>query len=291
MRILKPIRSAARTVLGTRVTGYVRHYLRRKPNFDAYRTHLTGKRGLEIGGPSDIFQDDGPLPVYRVLENLDNCLFSAQTIWTGQVDTLQGFNYHPKKQPGTQFVCDATDLEPIHDSSYECVLASHCLEHVANPLRALREWRRILKPRGIFLLVLPHKDATFDWRRSTTPLAHLIDDDRKDMGEDDLTHMPEVLSLHDLKKDELAGSAEQFRLRCMNNIVNRAMHHHVFDTSSALSLVDYAAFQVIQIDVFKPFHIVILSRWFDGPPDNGRFLSPRADYRRSSPFASDRLWT
>jgi hypothetical protein len=65
------------------------------------------------------------------------------------------------------------------------------------------------------------------------------------------------------------------------------MHHHVFDTLSAVSLVDYAAFQVIRIDTFKPFHIVILARRVDGTPDNSHFLEATADYRRFSPFPSD----
>jgi SAM-dependent methyltransferase len=259
-----------------------------KLKVQAYRSRLAGKRTLEIGGPSDIFRDEGTLPIYGVLDTVDNCLYSDQTIWTGTVNQGQAFEYHSQKHPGIQYICEATDLKPIPDRSYECVLASHCLEHVANPLRALAEWKRVLKNGGLLLLVLPHKDGTFDWRRPVTPLAHMIEDYEKQIGEDDLTHLPEILALHDLEKDQPAGSPKQFRTRSTQNSVNRALHHHVFDTPTALQLIDRANFQLIQVNNFRPFHIVILARSCSDTPDNAQFLGPNAAYRRRSPFPSDR---
>jgi SAM-dependent methyltransferase len=259
-----------------------------KLRVQAYRSQLAKKRTVEIGGPSDIFRDEGPLPIYRVVGTVDNCLYSRQTIWTGEVIAGQTFKYHSRKPPGIQYICEATELKPIADRSYECVLASHCLEHVANPLRALAEWKRVLRYGGSLLLVLPHKDGTFDWRRPITPLAHMVEDYEKQIGEDDLTHLPEILALHDLEKDEPAGSPEQFRIRSMENSVNRALHHHVFDTPTAVQLIDRAGFRVMQVDNFRPFHIVILAHSCGETPDNARFLGPSARYRRSSPFPSDR---
>lgn len=261
----------------------------RKLKVQPYLVRLAGKRALEIGGPSDIFRDEGALPVYGVAGSVDNCLYSQQTIWTATVAPGQTFEYHAGKPAGTQYICEATELNPIADRSYECVLASHCLEHVANPLRALAEWKRVLRDSGLLLLVLPHKDGTFDWRRPVTPLAHLVDDYEQQIGEDDLTHLAEILALHDLEKDPAAGTTEQFRLRSMENKVNRALHHHVFDTATAVRLIDRAGFRVIQVDNFRPFHIAILACSCSDSPDNARFLRPSAKYRRRSPFASDRM--
>jgi hypothetical protein len=64
------------------------------------------------------------------------------------------------------------------------VLSSHCLEHVANPILALREWLRVMTPDGTLVLVLPHKEGTFDHQRPTTTLGHMIDDYER---EDDMT--------------------------------------------------------------------------------------------------------
>ncbi len=285
--------SIRRTVRGIRrrlATAYTRCFFpTTAANLQAFRSELARKRGLELGGPSGILGDQGPLPVYDVLESLDNCLYSSRTIWTGEVGGGASFIYHPKKKPGTQFLCDATQLDPISNSSYDCVIASHCLEHVANPLRALQECRRVLTPQGALLLVLPHKDGTFDWRRPTTTLEHMMTDYANNVGEDDLTHLPEILALHDLSRDEAAGTPEQFHQRCLDNITKRAIHHHVFDTHTALALLDRGSFQISQVSTLRPYHIMILARRSEGVPDNVAFLGDQAEFRRVSPFRSDRL--
>jgi SAM-dependent methyltransferase len=286
-------KSIRRTVRGIRrrlATAYARCFFPRTvENLQAYRSELTGKRGLEIGGPSGILGVEGPLPVYDVLKSLDNCLYSSRTIWTGEVAGQASFVYDSNKKPGNQIFCEASQLGPVSDSSYECVIASHCLEHVANPLRALQEWKRVLAPQGLLLMVLPHKDGTFDWRRPTTVLEHMVTDYENNVGEDDLTHMPEILALHDLKRDEAAGTPEQFRERCLDNLSKRAIHHHVFDTHTALAVVDRASFQILQVSTFRPYHIMILARRLEGVPDNAAFLGAQAEFRRHSPFRSDRL--
>jgi SAM-dependent methyltransferase len=202
-------------------------------------------------------------------------LFSERTIWAQEVQTGTSFDYHPGKQPGTQFICEATDLRPIKDSSYDCILACHCLEHIANPLRALAEWKRVLRNDGLLLLILPHKDATFDWRRSVTPLAHMIKDYQNAVGEDDLTHLPEILELHDLSKDPGAGTKEEFRRRCLENYANRAVHQHVFDTMSAMQMVNHMGFKLLRLDTLGPLHIIIFASRTDGPVDNRRFMERR----------------
>jgi SAM-dependent methyltransferase len=288
MQIVKLARAAVRRVLGPELVRDMRRRFHRKlPDLQAYRTFLSGRRGLEIGGPSGILSDDGPLPIYDVLASLDNCLYSESTIWTGSVSEGETFHYHPSKPPGAQIICDATDLGSIKDRSYEVVLASHCLEHVANPLKALAEWNRVLRNNGALLLILPHKDGTFDWRRPTTTLDHMIEDYAKQTTEDDLTHLDEILALHDLQKDWKAGSPQKFRERCLENRVNRAMHHHVFDTGSAISVVDYAGLRIIRADTFPPYHIMILAVRSDGTPNNSGFMGAGAPHKNRSPFPSD----
>ena len=261
-------RVIARRILGTRCTSYVRRLLRRRlPGLEWYLSVFGQKSGLEIGGPSQIFSEDGSIPVYEALKGLDNCLFSNRTIWEGEVQEGLRFRYHALRPPGYQFVLEGSRLQAIGDSSYDCVLSSHTLEHIANPIRALKEWKRVSRKNGLLLLLLPHKDGTFDWRRPSTSMAHMIEDYSRNIGEDDLTHLPEVLELHDLGKDSPAGSFENFRSRCLQNYAYRAMHHHVFDTPTAVALLDYAGFQVLRVDHLKPFHIVLVARCCDRVPD------------------------
>src|SRR5208337_3488709 len=279
------VRSVARKLLGPWAMRYVRQCLGKTvPELGLYRSLLAGKHGLEIGGPSWMLGDDGPLPIYRVIGSLDNCQYSVRAV-TGPAQERSKFGYHPLKRPGYQIVCEGSDLAPIEDAAYECVLASHCLEHMANPLRALGEWRRVLKEDGVLLVILPHKDGTFDWRRPITTIAHLIKDYETGVGENDLTHLPEILALSDFEREKsFDGSKEQLQQVWQENYSNRCMHHHVFDTATALTMVDHAAFQVIRVANLGPFHIVILARRCQGVPDNARFLGPKAEYRRRSPF-------
>ena len=72
-----------------------------------------------------------------------------------------------------RLIRDATSLDGIEDASYDVVLASHTLEHIANPLLALSEWRRVVGADGHLVLVLPHLENTFDHRRPVTTLEHI----------------------------------------------------------------------------------------------------------------------
>jgi SAM-dependent methyltransferase len=286
MQIRNTTRAVARTILGPRLTTRLQWEIRRKLGFVAeYRSRLRSRHGLEIGGPSAMLASDGGIPIYDVLSSLDNCLYAGSTIWTGEVREGNTFTYESSKEPGTQIICDSTDLHPIEASSYDCVLACHCLEHIANPLRALAEWKRVLNDEGLLLLILPHKDGTFDWRRPITPLDHMVKDYADGVGEEDLTHLPEILELHDLSRDLAAGTKDEFRQRCLANHTNRAMHHHVFDTITALETVSHIGFKILRVDYLQPLHIIILASRTNQPINNRRFLEPGST--RRSPFPSD----
>jgi SAM-dependent methyltransferase len=166
---------------------------------------FTDKVGIEFGGPSSIFGARGIFPVYPLAARIDNCNFDYQTLWEGTITPPRGFRFDKRRAPGRQFVAEANELGFIPDNMYDFVLSSHMIEHSANPIKALHEWLRVLKPEGTLLMVLTHRDGTFDHRRPVTPLRHLVNDFERQMAEDDLTHLPEILELHDLRRDPEAG--------------------------------------------------------------------------------------
>ncbi len=53
---------------------------------------------------------------------------------------------------------DATKLEGVADESFATVYASHVLEHVHDPVDALRNWWRVLAPGGHLIVCVPHRD-------------------------------------------------------------------------------------------------------------------------------------
>lgn len=69
---------------------------------------------------------------------------------------------------------DAAAL-PLPDASTGFVLHSHVWEHLPNPLAALDEWVRVVKPDGFIFAIVPKRDADpLDKDRPLTPLSELV---------------------------------------------------------------------------------------------------------------------
>jgi hypothetical protein len=144
-----------------------------------------------------------------------------------------------------------------------------------------------VRPGGHILLIVPHREGTFDRRRPVTSLAHLREDAARETGEDDLGHLDEILRLHDLRRDPGAPSRAVFEQRCRENPDSRAMHHHVFVSRSVVEVCRAAGLDVLALAPRRPFHIVCLCRSGPGP---GAPLEDAqlARILRRSTFASDR---
>jgi SAM-dependent methyltransferase len=264
---------------------------KRIKHYGRYASLLKGKRALEIGGPSGIFNKRGLVPLYSVLASVDGCNFNSKTVWEGVIQEGPGKYLYDKRRPaGHQYIREAVALAGIEPQTYDVILSSHCIEHVANPLKAVSEWIRVLKDDGLFVLVVPHRDGTFDHKRPVTQLVHLIEDRNRNVAEDDLTHLPEILQCHDLAMDPPSGDIESFRQRSLKNIENRCLHQHVFDTHLAVEVVDHIGLRILDVQTALPYHIIILAqKLVVGPPaDNASFLSASADYHQVSVFLSDR---
>ncbi len=216
--------------------------------------------GLEIGGPSRVFTARQILPVYSRVACLDNVNFAAQTAWEGGLSDGGEFHFAKGKAAGRQYIREAGNLTGIADASYDFVLSSHCLEHTANPLGALREWRRVVRPGGHLVLLLPNLTRTFDHRRPITTIDHLKADAAAGIGEDDLIHLDEILSLHDLDRDPKARSAAEFRTRSLRNKENRCLHHHVFDAALMRAALEETGWTVRGIETVRPIHLVALAQ-------------------------------
>jgi SAM-dependent methyltransferase len=190
-----------------------------------------GMDALEIGGPSLLFSK-----LYAGFRTVDG-VNHPQTVWQGAVEPGAGRYTTPgTRSPGHQYVTEAgTSPSSLAldflDKKYDVVLASHVLEHIANPLKALRHWRAALRPGGRLLLVLPDRRHCFDHRRPVTPASVLLRKYKEDVTEGDLSSLDEILELHDLSMDRPAGTPEQFRARSLRNAENRCLHHHVFDAA------------------------------------------------------------
>ncbi|MFC1680557.1 methyltransferase domain-containing protein [Pseudomonadota bacterium] len=133
---------------------------------DKYIDMYCRGRGLEIGGA-------------------DNHIEGLDSIKADNKDEYVGRKYE------IDALLDGTNLESVADDSLDYVVSVHVLEHISNPLKALVEWHRVVRPGGYVFTAVPQKKYTFDRYRSTTTIRHLLDDYHHDVPPGDTTHLEE----------------------------------------------------------------------------------------------------
>lgn len=266
-----------------------RFYMRKAKSYDLVKKVVSYGNGLEIGGLSPIFQKKNILPIYPHINRLDNCNFSYHTVWEEDLNKGLTYTYDEKREAGRQFILEATDLSEIKSESYDFLLSSHVLEHTANPIKALHEWIRVVKTKGHLILLIPHKDGTFDHNRPTTSLEHLIQDYENNTTEKDLTHLDEILKLHDLSMDKAAGTYVEFHDRSKKNYENRCLHHHVFNVKLVVQLIDHMKLKIKTVESISPMHILIIAEkpQKDTTPNNIKCFDYVSLNEFNDPFAWD----
>jgi SAM-dependent methyltransferase len=132
-----------------------RHGERRSQFVDSY---LQGLRGIEIGGSA---HNDFRLSALNVDVHAD-----MDTIYKEEEWRLAG------RKRKVDVVAPGDDL-PFDDNAVDFVFASHVIEHFPDPVRALQEWIRVA--RKYVVLVIPHRDRTFDHERELTPVDELLE--------------------------------------------------------------------------------------------------------------------
>jgi SAM-dependent methyltransferase len=181
---------------------------------------LTGD-GLEIGA----LHDPTSVPAARSVQYLDRLAPDALrtaapdvAVHIGRVDILD----------------DAQTLATVKDASYDFVIAAHVIEHLRNPIGALRQWLRVLRPGGRLYLVAPDKRRTFDRARVRTTIEHLILDDQAPSSERDFEHFLDY-AIHVHKGSLDSALAEARRLAAEDF----SIHFHTFIPRDMVTLVEW----------------------------------------------------
>ena len=157
------------------------------------------------------------------------------------------FAEYAGQRTGAEYFGDACEL-PFHNDSLRYVATSHVLEHVANPLAALREWHRVLRHGGIIYMVLPDRRKSFDRDRPLTPVTHMLEDFQRGTTQVDATHIDDFVSRvtfaefwantpPERERETREQLAEKYHHAVKHgNEIN--IHFHVFESSVALNLID-----------------------------------------------------
>ncbi|MCX5713219.1 MAG: methyltransferase domain-containing protein, partial [Candidatus Omnitrophica bacterium] len=146
------------------------------------QTKFKGKTGIRIGGRLS--------PEYTTYLSLCEKVIDANIILPG--------GSAPEE---VDYIAEATNLHFAGDGQYDFVCSAHVLEHVANPVKALYEWKRVIKDDGFIYAAIPDKRFTFDNRRKRTTLSHLIQDYNMDVDQNDITHVAELIDKWDQRLD------------------------------------------------------------------------------------------
>lgn len=113
-------------------------------------------------------------------------------------------------------VSEGDDL-PFKDNTLGYVISSHVIEHYFDPIKALKEWHRVIKPGGYIFTIAPHVDRVPEEHRGITPIDVLIN---------------RHLTGHRTPEDDvMAGGARG--------------HHSVFNLDNFLEMCAYLNYQVI----------------------------------------------
>ncbi len=218
-------------------------------NIELIESCIAGK-GLEIGGPSSVFSY-----IYDKCKECDGINFSTDTVWWKQNSTSEYI--WGNRAVGKMYIRDATMLTDIPDEAYDFVLSSNNLEHIANPVKAFSEFYRVVKKNGMIIIVVPRKFANFDHNRQFTSFEHILSDYRNNVTEDDLSHLSEIIEMHDYDMDPASGGKEKFLQRAEKNFENRCLHHHVFDRKCLEELFENFNLKILEFaETYSDYWII-----------------------------------
>src|SRR2546423_178679 len=141
--------------------------------------------------------------------------------------------------PQPDILCDfdVDRLDPIDNDSQDFVIASHVLEHLAEPLGFLEAIHRVLKPNGTFLLLLPERSRTFDRFRQSTPLEHLVAEYEAGITKVDDEHIVEFLTNAEHSSIDSLPTDPDERAAFFEWHRNRSIHVHCWDMYEFLQVL------------------------------------------------------
>lgn len=128
---------------------------------------------------------------------------------------------------------DGEVLAKVADQSQDFVIASHMLEHCENPILAIQNQLRVLRPGGIAFFAVPDKRYTFDEHRPRTDLDHLWRDYREGPAWSRPGHFREwAVHLSDHE-----GDALEAYWRLLDGL-GYSIHYHVWESEDVLALFE-----------------------------------------------------
>ncbi len=188
---------------------------------------LTGE-GIEIGAlhrPSDVPHLKVKYVDYRTPDEL----------------RLQYPELAPYKLVDVDIIDDAQTLKTVPDKTQDFVLGNHLIEHMSNPISALLNWGRVIKPGGHMFLAVPERDLTIDRERELTPLGHIIEDYESPSAERDFQHYLDFALFVSCRFFNVRPESEFKKFAEELWEMKYSIHYHVWNHHTFRDLINYVS--------------------------------------------------
>ena len=133
---------------------------------------------------------------------------------------------------------------PIPDGTLSFCIGNHLLEHARDPIAALEEMLRVVRPGGVAYVSVPDVGNPLDRRRPVTPFEHLLahHEGPLDRTADDLVHVQEYTESAHPELDDVA------RADLVARFVEQdySIHFHTFDEAAFHRLVAHVVASIVE---------------------------------------------
>jgi predicted SAM-dependent methyltransferase len=203
-----------------------------------WRTYFASKlkgKGLEIG------------PLHRPMVThsgmkmtyVDRCTVAELRAHYPELNEL------PLVEP--QILDDAETLKTVSNESFDFIISAHVIEHMKNPLSALEQWARVVKPGGLIYMIVPDKRVTFDKKRVRTSIAHMVLDYKNPSDARDYEHyLDYAVHVHD-KVEPNSAIEEANRLL----ETDYSIHYHVFIPEDVVAVLEWFSSNIRPLDIVQ----------------------------------------
>ncbi len=170
---------------------------------------------------------------------LDRPLWLTRSVRRLHVDRLSRADLtkvYPEKAGSAlvepDIIDDGEKLEKLEDKSQDFIIANHFIEHCRNPIGAIGNMMRVLRPGGILFLTAPDKRFIFDADRQVTPFDHILKDYEEGPEKSDMQHYAEWVALVEKKTGAEAEkrAAELFQ-------AGESIHFHVWTQGTLFDFI------------------------------------------------------
>ena len=184
-------------------------------------------QGLEIGP----LHEPAPLPAGCTVEYVDALTRAEAAELFPEVDASLLTEPHHLRD------IDRDGLSGLRDDHYDFVVLSHVIEHLAEPIGALAEVFRVLKPGGLAVIAAPDRHYTFDRLRGNTPFGQLLS--QHERGQKTVSDEQYIDFLGGVHPKVLRAGADALD-KALASVRARREHAHVWDSAAFKEFLERA---------------------------------------------------